>query len=90
MSADLCEAITRLKNGKAAGSAGILPEMIKVACEREEFLEVLLDVVHEVWKENKVPSDWTNAILIPIPKKGDLSSCYNWRGISLLDVVGNW
>ena len=85
---DLCEAITRLKNGKAAGSSGILPEMIKVACEREEFLEVLLDLVHEVWKESKVPSDWTNAILIPIPKKGDLSSCDNWRGISLLDVVG--
>ena len=35
-----------------------------------------------------VKSDWTNAILIPIPKKGDLSSCDNWRGISLLDVVG--
>ena len=27
---DLCEAITRLKNGKAAGSSGILPEMVKV------------------------------------------------------------
>ena len=64
---DLCEAITRLKNGKAAGSSGILPEMIKIACEREEFLEVLLDLVHEV---------------------GDLSSCDNLRGISLLDVVG--
>ena len=85
---DLCEAITRLKNGKAAGSSGILPEMIRVACEREEFLEVLLDLVHEVWKESKVPSDWTNTILIPIPKKGDLSSCDNWRGISLLDIVG--
>ena len=25
---------------------------------------------------------------MPIPKKGDLSNCDNWRGISLLDVVG--
>ena len=25
---------------------------------------------------------------MPIPKKGDLSSCDNWRGISLLDVGG--
>ena len=23
-----------------------------------------------------------------MPKKGNLSSCVNWRGISLLDVVG--
>ena len=29
-----------------------------------------------------------DAILVPIPKKGDISSCDNWRGISLLDVVG--
>ena len=25
---------------------------------------------------------------MPIPKKGDLSVCDNWRGISLLDVMG--
>ena len=27
-------------------------------------------------------------MLVPVPKKGDLSCCDNWRGISLLDVVG--
>ena len=27
-------------------------------------------------------------MLIPIPKKGDLSQCDNWIGIALLDVVG--
>ena len=27
-------------------------------------------------------------MLIPVPKKGDLTICDNWRGISLLDVVG--
>ena len=41
-----------------------------------------------LWEEERVPQDWVNAILIPIPKKGDLSSCDNWRGIALLDVVG--
>jgi len=25
---------------------------------------------------------------VPIPKKGSLKVCDNWRGISLLDVVG--
>ena len=32
--------------------------------------------------------DWRDAVVVPIPKKGDLRSCDNWRGISLLDVVG--
>ena len=27
-------------------------------------------------------------ILVPIPKKGNLHSCDNWREIVLLDVVG--
>ena len=27
-------------------------------------------------------------LLVPIPKKGDLTQCDNWCGISLLDVVG--
>ena len=25
---------------------------------------------------------------MPVPKKGDIKLCDNWRGISLLDVVG--
>ena len=32
--------------------------------------------------------EWRNATVVPIPKKGNLHVCDNWRGISLLDVVG--
>ena len=32
--------------------------------------------------------DWSDALLVPIPKKGDLGKCDNWRGIALLDTVG--
>ena len=35
-----------------------------------------------------MPQDWVDAVLIPIPKNGDLCNCNNWRGIALLDVVG--
>ena len=31
---------------------------------------------------------WRDAILVPIPKKGDLTNCDNWRGICLLDIIG--
>ena len=41
-----------------------------------------------MWRERRVPSDWCDAVLVPIPKKGDLTKCDNWRGIALLDVVG--
>ena len=85
---ELEAAICKLKRGKAGGSSGILPEMVRVATCGEEFLDALLKLVEEVWKESSVPRDWSNAVLVPIPKKGDLSNCDNWRGIALLDVVG--
>ena len=38
--------------------------------------------------ERAVPAEWRDATLVPVPKKGDLSVCDNWRGISFLDVMG--
>ena len=32
--------------------------------------------------------EWVGAILIPIPKNGNLKYCDYWRGISLLGLVG--
>ena len=31
--------------------------------------------------------DWKVSHLVPLPKKGDLSSPNNWKGINLLDVT---
>ena len=81
-------ALAKLKNGKAGGNSQILPEMVKTGCRSEAVLASLLDLVHTVWEEGKVPRDWSNAVLIPIPKKGNLSYCDNWRGIALLEVIG--
>ena len=85
---ELLEAVMKMKNGKAGGESGVLPEMVKAVCCEEDFVEMLVDLVKEVWSEGKVPADWYDAMLVPIPKKGDLSQCDNWRGIALLDVVG--
>eukprot|EP00660_Eupelagonema_oceanica_P009084 gene9084-3526_t len=36
----------------------------------------------------EVPAAWRDAVMIPLPKKGDLRLCDSWRGISLLSVPG--
>ena len=41
-----------------------------------------------MWREHRVVADWQDMQIVSIPKKGDLQLCDNWRGISLLDVVG--
>ena len=85
---ELTSAIGKLKNGKAGGASGVLPEMIKAGGSEDAFLKKLLNLVQTSWMEKKVPRDWSDAVLVPVPKKGDLHQCDNWRGIALLDVVG--
>ena len=49
---------------------------------------MLTEIVRVAWKEECVPQDWQDAILIPISKKGNLHCSDNWQRIALLDVVG--
>ena len=76
------KALAMVKNGKDAGKSGILPEMLKAGSKNRDFVDILTDLVSEVWKERQVPQEWVNAILVPIPKKANLHSCDNWRGIA--------
>ena len=85
---ELVKAVRSLKYGKIRGESGILPEIVKAGCQSDGFRGLLLDLVHTAWREKKVPQEWANFVLVPVPKKGDLSCCDNRRGISLLDVVG--
>ena len=83
---ELVKALTKLKRGKAGGRTGILPELLLLG--GGELWDRLLLVMEDVWEEKCVVKDWKDALIIPIPKKGDLTLCDYWRGISLLDVVG--
>ncbi len=79
---ELNRAIGKLRSGKAAGGeTGFLPEMVKAVCHEEAFTSSLMSLCG-------VPRDWCDVVLIPLLKKGDRSVCDNWKGISLLDVVG--
>lgn len=79
-------ALGKLKKGKAGGKTEIAPEL--VAYGGAELWDRILELMREVWEEGKVVSNWTDAVIVPVPKKGNLQSCDNWLGISLLYVVG--
>ena len=74
-----------LKRGKAAGYDESTPEMIQSLGERG--LEILTELLNEVWREERVPREWEVGIVIPLFKKGDCNECGNYRGITLLSVV---
>ena len=84
---EVAAALAKVKNGKAPGSSGILPEMIKVGINNGEFCDLLTNLLRVVWKEEWVPQEWV-CHLDTHSQKGNLKCCDNWRGISLLEVVG--
>ena len=89
--AEVRTAVNQLINGKAAGVDNIQPlmplkplELLKTAAD--STVPYLTRVCTMVWQQEVTPVDWKNGIIIPLPKKGDLTECNNWRGITLLSV----
>jgi hypothetical protein len=46
--------------------------------------QALKDVICLSWDYSLIPDNWTDSIVVSIPKKGDLSNTGNYRGISLM------
>jgi len=84
---ELNKAIDILPCGKAAGEDGIPPEVIKSG--KRALLGPLHELLCLCWREGQVPKDMRDAKIITLYKnKGDRSDCNNYRGISLLSIVG--
>ena len=75
-------AIKNLKDGKAPGWDGLTAEMIKLS--GEEGIDVYHHLCKKIWHTGKWPLDWKRAVFIPLPKKGNLKECINYRTISLI------
>ena len=75
-------ALSQLKNGKAAGLDNIYLEVLKFDLEiPAEMLYLLLE---KIWKEEKISEVWEEGLIFK--KKGDLSNCNNWRGVTHLSI----
>ena len=50
--------------------------------------ETVLDTMHRIcvaiWKTGEWPEEWTFSTFVPLPKKGDLKQCANYRTIALV------
>ena len=79
-------AVRKLKSGKAGGLCGIHVEMVNVG--GYTVVQWLKDVFDIAWKCGKTPHEWREAIIVPIYKKGSRDECGNYRGITILSVVG--
>ena len=78
-------AVKQVKNAKAAGTGSILPQLLKAA---DSIIPYLTRVSKMLWQHEATPVDCKSGIIMPLPKKVDLTECNNWRGITLLSAPG--
>ena len=83
---ELNRATLKLMNNKSPGEDRISAEMYKALGELG--VHSLLQLMNNVWQEEQIRVDWRRGVIVGIPKKEDLRNCSNWRGITLLSVIG--
>ncbi|XP_073670675.1 uncharacterized protein [Paramisgurnus dabryanus] len=81
---EIVATIMSLKNRKAPGHDKLNAELFKA--DPELAAKMLLPLFTAIWKERQIPTDWSEGIIVKIPKKRTLSNCNNWRGITLLSI----
>ena len=55
-------------------------------CGGNQLSQMLQILCNNIWQKEKTPKDWRTGNIVTLPKKGDLSDCSNWRGITLLSL----
>ena len=84
---ELEEALDHLTYGKSPDSDSIPPDVVKSG--KPALLQPLYELLCLCWKEKEVPQNMRDSKIITLFKnKGDRGDCNNYRGISLLSIVG--
>lgn len=83
---EIRQAVKSLKNKKAAGPGGIAPELIKYGSEK--LFRMTQTMFQTAIDGEEIPMEWKQAYITSIYKKGDRKTCENYRGISVIAMIG--
>jgi len=85
LEAEVKAALKDMKFGKAPGNDKITTELL-TACE-EISIKQLSSLANKIYESGVVPKQMRESVFIPLPKKGDLLMCGNYRLISLMSHI---
>ena len=71
-----------ITTNKASGGDGIPIELFQIL--KDDAVKVLHSICQHIWKTQQWPQDWKRSVFIPIPKKGNVKECSNYRTIALI------
>ena len=75
-------AVKTLKKGKSPGSDNIPAELVQAG--GDALINTLTTICNKIWQSGEWPTPWTQSLIIPLPKKGNLQNCQNYQTISLI------
>ena len=67
---------------KFSGGDGIPVELFQIL--KDDAVKVLHSICQQIWKTQQWPQDWKRSVFMPIPKKGNVKKCSNYRTIALI------
>ena len=67
---------------EASGGDGFAVELFQIL--KDDAVKVLHAICQQIWKTQQWPQDWKRSVFIPIPKKGSVKECSNYRTIALI------
>ena len=83
---EILKSIKQLKNGKSGGPDQLLNEFISHG--QHVFLPYLHTLLNKLLNTGYFLSSWAEGYIVPLHKKGDINDVNNYRGITLLSVLG--
>ena len=79
---DVKWALESITTNKASGGDGIPGELFQIL--KDDAVEVLHSICHQICKTQQWPQDWKRSVFIPIPKKGNPKECSTCHTIALI------
>ena len=75
-------ALESITTNKASGGDRIPVELFQIL--EDDAVRVLPSICQNIWKTQQWPQDWKRSVFIPIPMKGNVKECSNYRTIALI------
>ncbi|XP_053372762.1 uncharacterized protein LOC128546354 [Mercenaria mercenaria] len=83
---EVARAVRSMKRGKSGGNDELIPEFFLESIE--SLLCIIIKLFNRIFSDGIYPEQWCESIVVPIYKKGNRNVPDNYRGISLLNVLG--
>ena len=78
-------ALGSITTNKTSRGDGIPVELFQIL--KDDAVKGGNSIHQQIWKTQQWPQDWKRSVFIPIPQKGNVKECLNYRTIALISLA---